>query len=288
MNMRFKWSKLPLVYLCLAALAGSCSDSNSDKPRIDDFAFYRYAVYQGDSLVFSAPQEPGDTAQAFVENPALHSGDLFQEALMKQLPRLCAGDSVRFAIGNQYRGVLHLLHFVAKEDYPKYIEEGDKRRAAFEVRLEEIKKEMDGLEPAYKARAEAVADSTRRWAEMLSTGELDAQLNTFPPGIRYLLVERGSGPIANKTSSWTWVHFCAARPNGEILLNTFARKPVVVNRRGALLAPWVEKSVTQFPEGSRILLAVPYELAFGEEGNVPVPQGSDLYVLLEVLRANNM
>jgi len=272
----------------LAALAGACSVSNSDKPRIDDFAFFRYAVYQGDSLIFSATAEPGDTAQTFVENPDLHSGDIFMEALMRHLPHMYVGDSSSFAIGNQYRGVLHLLHFVAKEDYPKYIEEGDKRRAAFEVRLEEIKKEMDELEPAYKARAEAVADSTRRWAELLRTGELDGQLNAFPPGIRYLLIERGSGPLANKTSSWTWVHFCAALPNGDILLNTFARKPVVVNRRGALLAPWVEKSVTQFPEGSRILLAVPYELAFGEEGNVPVPQGSDLYILLEVLRANNM
>lgn len=255
---------------------------------MDDFAFYRYEVYQGDSLVFSATQEPGDTAQTFVEDPALHSGNSFQESLMKQLPRLSPGDSARFPIGNQYQGVLHLLHFVAKEDYPKYIEEGDRRRAAFEERLEEIKKEMAELEPRYKARAEAVADSTRRWAEMLRTGLLKDQMNSFPPGVRYLLIEPGNGPTANKSSSWTWIHFCAAAPDGEILLNTYASKPVVVNRRGALLAPWIEKSVTQFPEGSIVLLAVPYDLAFGEEGNVPVPPGSDLYVLLEVLRANNM
>ncbi len=268
--------------------AGACTSGKEGGPRLNDFAFYRYEIYQGDSLVYSATKEPEDTAQTFVEDPALHGGNDFQVALMKQLPRLMPGDSARFAVGPGLEGRLYLLHFIRQEDYPRYIEEGDRRRAVFEARLEEIKAEMAEKEPFFKGRAQAVADSALRWGEMLRRGELDGQLQSFKPGIQYLLIHRGEGPLANKSSSWTWIHFCAVSPAGNILLNTYAAKPVVVNRRGALLAPWVERSVIQFPEGSTVLLKVPYELAFGEEGNVPVQAGSDLYVLLEILKSNNM
>ncbi len=279
----FLFWALPLVIAFEA-----CSSEGASKPRKGDFAFYRYEVRQGDSLIYSAVAEPGDSAQTFIEDPALHQGNLIQETLMKKLPQMTPGDSISFNFGKDYEGHLVLIHLIPKEDYPKYIEEGDKRRAVFEARLEEIKAEMAEREPFFKGRAGAVADSARQWVGQLQQGALDQQLQTFKPGIQYFIVQKGNGPIANKSSSWTWIHFCAMAPNGDILLNTYAGKPVVVNRRGALLAPWVEKSVTQFPEGSIVLLKVPYELAFGEEGNVPVPQGSDLYVLMEILRANNM
>ena len=275
------------VFLCLV-LAIGCTRPGGQVPRQGDFAFYQYEVFWGDSLVFAASSAHSDSAQTFVESPELHRGDIFQEALMQQLPKLSVGDSIQFPIGEALEARLKLFQVIPREDYPKYIERGDQLRAAFEKRLEEIKKDMSGMKSIFESRAPAVADSALQWGLQLRTGSLDSLLRDFPPGIDYYLVRQGKGPIANKSSSWTWIHFCAFSPDGKILLNTYETNPVVVNRRGALLAPWLEYTVTRFPEGSVILLKVPYELAFGAESNVPVAPGTELYVLMEILRTNNM
>lgn len=294
-----KISNLPTVVQAMAlfVFAGvalvSCQTGANEAaqkatPQIGDFAFYRYEVLQGDSTLFQSFKEPGDTSQTFVESLDLHSGNLIMEELMKRLPTMASGDSIAFDFGRGLQGRLHLLHFITKDEYPAYIAEGDKSRAAFEERLEAIKKELARLQPEYHRRAPAVADSMAYWVGELKKPEFKAALQSYKPGIQYHLIRKGAGPTANKSSSWTWVQFCAALPNGEILHNSYESLPVLANRRGALMAPWIEKSVVQFPEGSLVLLVVPYELAFGEEGNVPVPKGSEMYVLMEILRANNM
>jgi len=275
-------------WLISACQSGASKAETHTFPTEGDFAFYRYEVWKGNSLIFNSIKEPGDTSQTFVESVDLHSGNIIMEELMRRLPTMSEGDSISFDFGPGYQGRLHLLWLVKKADYPAYIEEGDKRRAAFEERLVIIKKEMEKLQPEFKSRAQAVADSTRYWVGELNKPEFKASLKSFRPGIQYHIIREGDGPTANKSSSWTWVQFCAALPNGEILHNSYKSRPVLANRRGALMAPWIEKSVVQFPEGSIVLLVVPYELAFGEEGNVPVPKGSEMYVLMEVLRANNM
>lgn len=294
-----KISNLPITFqtIALVVFAGvalvSCQSGGNDAaqkatPQIGDFAFYRYEVRQGDSTIFQSFREPGDTSQTFVESLDLHSGNLIMEELMKRLPTMASGDSIAFDFGRGLQGRLHLLKFITKDEYPAYIAEGDKSRAAFEERLVVIKKELEAQLPEFRLRAPSMADSMRIWAEELKKSAFRASLKSFKPGIQYHLIREGEGPTANKSSSWTWVQFCAALPNGEILHNTYESRPVVANRRGALMAPWVEKTVVQFPEGSLVLLVVPYELAFGEEGNVPVPKGSEMYVLMEILRANNM
>ncbi|MBX2929586.1 MAG: hypothetical protein KF852_17270 [Saprospiraceae bacterium] len=278
-----------LSFVLLAAGVLACEKNRPGSPKIGDFVFYDYEVRQGDALVFSAVEEPGDTAEAFVEDPERVAGSPWQEALMKQLLRMAPGDSIRFAIGKEQEGFLRLHRFVAQEDYPKYIAEGDRRRAAFEARLEEIKAEMASLSAGYAARAMQVADSTARYAERLRAGELDEQLQPLASGIRYLLLEEGAGATANKSSSWTWVHFCSMLSDGQSVFNTYAEKPVVVNRRGALLGPWLEIAVTRLPEGSRVLLVVPPTLAL-EGGSVAqsAAGGDDLIVLMEIARVNNM
>lgn len=275
-------------WLISACQSGASKVETQTSPVEGDFAFYRYEVWKGDSLVFNSIKEPGDTSQTFVESVDLHSGNVIMEELMRRLPTMSSGDSISFNFGPGYQGRLHLLWLVNKADYPAYIAEGDKRRAAFEERLVVIKKEMEKLLPDFKNRVQAVADSTSYWVGELNKPEFKSSLKSFRPGIQYHIIREGDGPTANKSSSWTWVQFCAALPSGEILHNSYESRPVLANRRGALMAPWIEKSVVQFPEGTIVLLVVPYELAFGEEGNVPVPKGSEMYVLMEILRANNM
>lgn len=272
----------------MACQTGGHKPEQKNTPREGDFAFYTYEVRQGDSLVYSAVRELGDTAQTFVESVSLHSGNLIMEELMRRLPAMSVGDSLAFDFGPGYQGRLRLLRLIPKEDYPAYIAEGDKSRAAFEARLEVIKKELEAQLPQFRSQAPAMADSTLQWVEEMKKPAFKASLKTFRPGIQYHVIREGTGPTANKSSSWTWVQFCAALPDGTILHNSYESRPVLANRRGALMAPWIEKSIVQFPEGTVVLLVVPYELAFGEEGNVPVPQGSEMYVRMEILRANNM
>lgn len=159
----------------ISIFAISCStqspDSKEKRPTLGDFAFYRYEVRQGDSTLFQSFKEPGDTSQTFVESLDLHSGNLIMEELMKRLPTMASGDSIAFDFGRGLQGRLHLLHFITKDEYPAYIAEGDKSRAAFEERLEAIKKELARLQPEYHRRAPAVADSMAYWVgELKKTG----------------------------------------------------------------------------------------------------------------------
>jgi hypothetical protein len=272
--------------LILVIAAGACSQKEAQGAGKGDFVFYRYEVYKGDSLVISNAANPNDTAETFVEDPQLHSGNKLQQALMRHLPGLNSGDSLFFSPEPGLEGRLWLYRLIRQEDYPKYIEEGDKLRAAFEARLEVIKKEMVELEPAFRRRSAVVADSTKVLGKKWQNGELDwAKL---PSGIGYYLLTRGSGPVANKSSSWTWVHFCAVHADGELILNTYDIQPVVFNRRGALMAPWIEKAVVQFPEGSQVFLKVPKALAADTDSEQAGESLSDIFVLVEILRTNNM
>lgn len=263
-----------------------CS-SQAVKLEPGDFVFYRYSVYQGDSLILSHTPYPGDSAQAFIEDPVYYEGNVFDQALMQHLPEASVGKVMEFPVGELYRGQLEVLQHIPKRDYPAHIEEGEKRKAAFESLLERIKDDMDSLKNEFKARAPAVSDSLRTLVSKAKVGAL-GEFVRYEPGVEYILVKEGSGVKANKSSSWTWVHFCAASLDGEILLNTYESNPLVVNRRGALLAPWIEPSVIRFKEGSVVLLKIPYGLAFGESANLPLKNKEDIYVLFEILRVNNM
>jgi hypothetical protein len=274
------------VGVLLSWLVLSCS-SNSSRIEKGDFVFYRYEVFLGDSLVHTHTPNPEDSAQAFVEDPVNYQGNPFDLALMEQLPKVEPGIPLAFNLEEQYRGRITVLQHIPKRDYPAHIEEGKKRKAAFEAMLELIKADMANQKAVFKQRAPGVADSLTHLSTLLKEGKMPPW-QTFKPGLGYIVLKEGSGPRANKSSSWTWVHFCAATPAGEILLNTYESNPLVVNRRGALLAPWIEPSVEQFREGSLILLKVPYRLAFGESANLPLTNTEDIVVLLEILRVNNM
>jgi hypothetical protein len=278
--------KYLFVLIIPIIVAGACTRKNEEGARPGDFVFYRYEVYAGDSLVFSTAMDPSDTAETFVEDPELHSGNIFQQALMRQLPGLSSGDSLNFSLKNGLEGRLWVYRLINKEEYPKYIEEGDKLRAAFEARLEVIKKEMEELEPEFEKRAKSVADSTLDLSQKWRNGELDWA--EFEPGIGYYMLREGNGPLAKKSSSWTWIHFCALSNEGKLILNTYESQPVVFNRRGALMAPWIEKTVIQFPEGSQVLLKIPKTLAMESDGLPEHAETTNIFVLLEILRTNNM
>lgn len=263
-----------------------CS-SQAVKLEPGDFVFYRYSVYQGDSLILSHTPNPGDSAQAFIEDPVYYEGNVFDQALMQHLPEASVGKVMEFPVGELYRGQLEVLQHIPKRDYPAHIEAGKKRKAAFESLLERIKDDMDRQKGDFKSRAPTVSDSLQMLISRANDGSL-GNFARYEPGVEYLVIREGPGVKANKSSSWTWVHFCAATLAGEILLNTYESNPLVVNRRGALLAPWIEPSVVRFHEGSVVLLKIPYTLAFGESANLPLKNTEDIYVLLEILRVNNM
>jgi hypothetical protein len=252
-----------------------------------DFVFYRYSVFQGDSLIMTHTPNPEDSAQTFLEDPMYYAGKPFDQALMQQLPKAAVGQVMKFPVGESYLGQLEVLQHIPRRDYPAHIEAGKKRKAAFESMLERIKDDMDRQKVDFKSRAPAVSDSLQMLISRANDGSL-GNFGRYEPGVEYLVIREGPGVKANKSSSWTWVHFCAATLAGEILLNTYESNPLVVNRRGALLAPWIEPSVVRFHEGSVVLLKIPYTLAFGESANLPLKNTADIYVLLEILRVNNM
>jgi hypothetical protein len=75
-------------WLISACQSGASKVETQTSPVEGDFAFYRYEVWKGDSLVFNSIKEPGDTAQTFVESVDLHSGNIIMEELMSRLPTM--------------------------------------------------------------------------------------------------------------------------------------------------------------------------------------------------------
>lgn len=256
----------------------ACEAKGGTKPKIGDAVFYDYVIKQGDALVFNAAKQVGDTAFIMLEN----SNEPTQKILTEKLLSLSVDDSTTFELDNQRTGYLRLHRIIAAAEFPKYIEEADRKQQVFEQRLKEIGKELNASIPIFQARQKAVMDSLNVFNEQFKKGLLTASFTPFVDSCAYFVV-KGKESQNPKIKKWVWFHYAVALPNGS-LKHSYNSLPRGTNVGEFAFNEQIERAVARFDEGSILMMSVPAKLSNLGGTTVSSELNGSMLIWIEVVK----
>jgi peptidylprolyl isomerase len=107
---------------------------------------------------------------------------------------------------------------------------------------------------------------------------------TTETGLMYNVVEAGKGVKAEKGKT-VEVHYTGFLENGDIFDSSVLRGKAISFRLGSgMVIPGWDEGLSYLNEGSKALLVIPYELAYGESGRPPlIPPKAKLYFNVELV-----
>lgn len=242
--------KKQLIYYSIIAL-GIFTSCGGHKPKIGDAVFYDYIIKQGDSIVFKASNQAEDTAFMIIEN----SNEPIQKNLIDKVMSLSINDSTSFDLDNQRKGFLRLHRIISAAEFPKYIEEAQKKDQIFEQRLKGVGSELKMVAPFYQNRRKAVLDSTVVFNDLFKKGLLKDKLKPLGNDVFYDVI-KGSGNLKPDRKKWVWFHFATVMPDNKIT-DSYNKMPKLTNLSEFEFNERIERSAARFDEGSIVLLAIP-------------------------------
>ncbi len=119
------------------------------------------------------------------------------------------------------------------------------------------------------------------------TAAPEIEMTTTESGLQYVELKAGSGPRPQPGQLAT-MHYIASLPDGTVLIDTFQRgqSATAMLGVGQLLPGW-EEALLMMKVGERAKFILPPELAFGAEGNGPIPPNSKLVLEIELLEVKD-
>lgn len=135
--------------------------------------------------------------------------------------------------------------------------------------LATFQQEMQVKSEAKRARMEAerkVAGEVNKKAgeEFLAKNKKEAGVQTTASGLQYKVITMGKGPKPTATNE-VKVHYKGTLTDGKVFDSSIDRGEPVTFQVGGVIKGWTE-ALQLMPEGSKWMLYIPSELAYGERG----------------------
>ncbi|NCB00934.1 MAG: peptidylprolyl isomerase [Spirochaetia bacterium] len=144
-------------------------------------------------------------------------------------------------------------------------------KESFESIVNQIKEE-EREKKALQNKA-LLEEITARWPEAIETKS----------GLRYVIVEEGTGDVTPKNGSAVTVHYTGALLNGNVFDSSIQRGTPVSFTIGQVIPGWNEGLLTM-KKGEKKTLIIPPELGYGEQGYPGIiPPNSYLVFEVELL-----
>lgn len=246
----------------LIFLSEACQTKST--PKIGDAVLYEYIVKQGDSIVYKSALQFGDTATIIIENT--NNYEPAKRVLVERIMKMSENDSLSFDVNKEQKGFLQLNKIITAAEFPRYIEEGNKKQMVFEQRLEAVKKELVAAMPFYKSRQKSVVDSATLIFEQFKKGQLKDKLQKMDAQNAFYVV-KGNGKILHERKKWVWFHCITLSPEGKTM-STYGSAPRGTNLVEFPLNEALERGAGNFEEGSITLLAVPNSVKIAKDSAV--------------------
>ena len=156
--------------------------------------------------------------------------------------------------------------------------------AAFAAEQQAAAEAQRARQAAVQAREGAVADSTAAaLAEYRAGGEA---FTTTSSGLQYKILEAGDGDMAEPGEPVRVQYYGVRIADGEMFDNSFTRGDAIgfPLGQGAVIPGW-DEGIGLLREGARAVLAIPSELAYGENPRPggPIQPGDDLLFYVELV-----
>ncbi len=246
---------------------------NGKTPEIGDEVIYDEVVLKNDSLVSSTilKTEPVRAIMPPKEKVASPPPPNY-EALFK----MSVGDSLT---------VFHFLDTFKNYQLPGWLKQTDTLKYTISLISMRPKEEVDAEMEEIKKQEKKVAAEVKGIIEKYNAGQLDSQLKTTESGLKYLMQEEGTGKEATK-GKVVEVNYSGFLSDGTNFDNSF-KKGVPFKffvGRGTVIDGW-DEGIPLMKEGGKVILFIPYQLAYGLAGRPPkIPEKADLVFYIDLLR----
>lgn len=262
------------------------TNTGGEKPQPGQTVLFHFEAYIGDSLMSSTRKNFGEPRE--IQLPTADQLPKRVPAVYDALLLSGVGDSVtiyekidsflqRFVPKSlqdekEARYEIVLKKIVSQEEIQKKQEEEQQKMLAMQQQNEEAKKRF----PAVSAMVKATAADYR-------TGKLNDQLKSTASGLKFRIIEQGSGePL--KQGEPIDVHYFGALTNGTMFDNSFERGqtlpfPVGTGR----MIKGFDEGAMMLNHGGKAYFFIPPQIGYGDQPQGTIPPNSELIFYIEVL-----
>jgi FKBP-type peptidyl-prolyl cis-trans isomerase FkpA len=260
-------------------------DQKGDLAKEGDYVYFKYYVMYKDSLIFSSLMQ---TPMVKFKLPKLEKGDIKKaQPIAEVLHMMSKGDSVIVyqKIDEQMKKSINLPHVDVLDFHVKLVDV--KNEADYKAEMAVEQKEQEEKAKVLTAQAGEIADKAKKNLEDYKSGKLKSSLITTPSGLKYIVLEAGTGPkaVVGKPVS---VNYYGMLMNGTRFDDSWSRGQEFSFPlgQGQVIKGW-DEGVANLNEGAKACLFIPAELGYGAQGSPPaIPENAELMFYIEVNKVN--
>lgn len=265
------------------------NSTEGESPKIGDYGFVNISVYQDDSLVNSTYQM-GRTVPISVPDlsqiPADQKGVGKANPVADVLSLMKVGDSITVdvPIDSAMRKSPALAN-AKKLSYAIVLEEV-KTKDQYNEYLAEQRKASDEKANEMKAQEAAVAEQLGAIVKDYVAGKNKDKIKSTSSGLKYMIIEEGTGKQAEAGKSVDVMYY-GMLPSGEEFDNSYKRGQEFSFPlgQGQVIKGW-DEGIALLKEGSKAVLFIPSDLAYGDQGTGKIPAKSELMFYVELKKVN--
>lgn len=128
---------------------------------------------------------------------------------------------------------------------------------------------------------EGLNDNIAAGKKFLEENKKSKAIYTTPSGLQYKIIKKGDGPLP-KANSTVKVHYTGTLIDGKKFDSSIDRGQPITFPLHQVIPGWQE-GIQLMPVGSKYILYIPYNLAYGEQLVGDIPPGSTLIFEVELL-----
>lgn len=261
------------------------TSNGGEKPQVGDYAYVHVYVYQDDSLV-NTSRDYGRAIPVAVPDfstvPEEEKGPGKSNPIADAVGMMSVGDSVSVIIPiDEKMREMPQLKDAKKLVYDIVLQEV-KTKAEYEAAQEAERQEANAKQEIIKVREPEIATLMTDIAAKYKSGELNDQLKKTDSGLKYLILEEGTGAPAEPKKKVEVLYY-GILPNGEMFDNAFQRGAAFPFTLGVgQVIPGWDEGIALLKEGSKAVLFIPSELGYGASGSGKIPPNSELLFYVEI------
>ncbi|MCF8246259.1 MAG: FKBP-type peptidyl-prolyl cis-trans isomerase [Saprospiraceae bacterium] len=295
-----------LLFAALAALVFACGDNSlvspngykyvkhtnatGAAPNVGDYGYVHISVYQDDSLINST-YKMGRTVPITVPDltqiPDEQKGVGKANPVADVLALMHVGDSisVEIPIDSTMRSQSPGLKDAKKLVYGIVLADV-KNKEQYNAAAMAERATQDEKANAMKGQEAAVAAQLGGIIKDYTAGKNKDKIKTTASGLKYLVLEEGAGKPAEAGKSVDVMYY-GMLPNGEEFDNSFKRGQEFSFPlgQGQVIKGW-DEGIALLKEGSKAVLFIPSDLAYGDQGTGKIPPKSELMFYVELHKVN--
>ncbi|MCG8326519.1 MAG: FKBP-type peptidyl-prolyl cis-trans isomerase [Chitinophagales bacterium] len=259
--------------------------SEGTTPQPGEYVYFHAQMRNGDSIVYGSRSQG---AAPFIQIPLTQDVNRKASPVEDVLREMAVGDSATVMINldtlpqkpRGFEDASTLYYDVVVTDILS--QEAYQEKAAAE------RAEKEQAIAALQERKTAVAESTAESLKAYKAGELGDQLQETESGLKYVVLEEGTGAKATPGNQVKVHYYGVLAEDGTMFDNSFGRgEPFGFGLgEGRVIRGW-DEGIALLNVGSKAVLFIPAELGYGANGAPPtIPPGAELAFYVELVGVN--